>query len=749
MTPRIVVLCLLLAAILAACDGGSSDPTPTPSASPTARPSNTPSGAAAATTTLAEAERLYAEGSFEEAITAFETVSRTGPEASQDEAAWRLAQVHFGRGSSDNALAVLEPYVAENDLAPERERQAMLLLGNVRLATGDLDGGEEALRSYIETGGPATPYAQIRLAGQLANNREYEEAIEMLRVALLAGLPPSVATSVGFDYATYLEEAGHIGGALNKYDALSTDAADEFSRGEALWLRAELSAEGDPEGATNALHQLIESYPWHDRALEALDSPLLALTPPTTRQRAVVLFNHRLNDAAAEAWTQIARDPTADIPEAHYHLGILAERYEDYEAAIAHYDTVIAALSGTDTPLLGQALWDRALVLELLGRTDEAIAAFAGISEQAPSSEHAAEGLYKAAWYTHRSGNPGDALDLWLRYGAIAGMGHQAAEAHFWAAQSAAAAGDAALTSEELSLARDAAPLDFYGLRAAAEIDGTSQFPANDTAVYLGRQTEPIEAWLTTTFGPEDPSISGEFESAWARGLELRDSGLTEDADAEFDAAVGTASLDPWALYRLTLAAEEEDLLEVQTRAATELSRTAPGAPSDLFVLVYPVAYKDLVNEEAPEYGVDPYLLLALMRQESLYTPDAGSPAGALGLMQIIPDTGDYVAQQLGEAGYTTLDLFRPKTSIKFGAWYLGGQLDEFGGRPEAALAAYNGGPGNAGRWLDAAGLDRDIFIETIDFSETRAYVELVLENYALYLWAYGITDQPSIPFGP
>jgi len=104
----------------------------------------------------------------------------------------------------------------------------------------------------------------------------------------------------------------------------------------------------------------------------------------------------------------------------------------------------------------------------------------------------------------------------------------------------------------------------------------------------------------------------------------------------------------------------------------------------------------------------------------------------------VIPSTGDYIAGQLAwPPGYETADLYRPLVSLRFGAWYLARQRDRFGGRLDVALAAYNGGPGNAERWLTAAGDDPDMFLELIRFGETRLYLQRIREHYAAYAVLY------------
>ena len=181
-------------------------------------------------------------------------------------------------------------------------------------------------------------------------------------------------------------------------------------------------------------------------------------------------------------------------------------------------------------------------------------------------------------------------------------------------------------------------------------------------------------------------------------------------------------------------------------RAAARLIGERADAPRELLRLAYPDEYLDLATDAAKANGFPPLLLLALVRQESFFDPDAESTAGALGLTQVIPSTADEIAGQIDEPDFTYADLFRPTVSLRFGSHYLGSQLNLFEGDVSAALAAYNGGPGNSLRWSESAGADPDGFLEAIGLSETRAYVELVLDHYARYRYAYGFADGPTLP---
>jgi soluble lytic murein transglycosylase len=138
--------------------------------------------------------------------------------------------------------------------------------------------------------------------------------------------------------------------------------------------------------------------------------------------------------------------------------------------------------------------------------------------------------------------------------------------------------------------------------------------------------------------------------------------------------------------------------------------------------------------------------MLALMRQESFFDPLAGSGAGATGLTQVIPSTGQEIASDLGESNFVNEDLLRPVVSVRFGAHYLEKQVEAFDGNLYYALAAYNAGPGAAESWRDASGDDVDLFLEQVDVGEANLYVRLVMQNLAMYRYLYEGATRPSLP---
>lgn len=165
-------------------------------------------------------------------------------------------------------------------------------------------------------------------------------------------------------------------------------------------------------------------------------------------------------------------------------------------------------------------------------------------------------------------------------------------------------------------------------------------------------------------------------------------------------------------------------------------SPTGPARTS--WMQAYPRAFPRLVMKQARAYGVNPYLLWALMTVESSFNPDSISPADALGLLQVIPRTGLKTALLLGDDEFGPLDLLEEDVSVQHGAFYFSNLLHKFRGQELLAFAGYNGGPHRVGDWLDArGGQPLDEFIEEIPFDEARGYAKKVTRFLSLYLRMY------------
>ena len=140
-----------------------------------------------------------------------------------------------------------------------------------------------------------------------------------------------------------------------------------------------------------------------------------------------------------------------------------------------------------------------------------------------------------------------------------------------------------------------------------------------------------------------------------------------------------------------------------------------------------PLKHEDTIRQQAERFDLDPALVAAIINEESGFS-DSTSSAGARGLMQITPETGDQIEKLSGGETFVYDDLGDPDLNIRYGTFYLRHLLDRFGGNEIAALAAYNAGPENVVAWGGS-----DLEVEDIEFSETRAYVENVLDSRDAY----------------
>ena len=180
----------------------------------------------------------------------------------------------------------------------------------------------------------------------------------------------------------------------------------------------------------------------------------------------------------------------------------------------------------------------------------------------------------------------------------------------------------------------------------------------------------------------------------------------------------------------------DEDRATLATVAATLGDMgTAGGFAGPDFIDTLPRAYEWLAAPAAKRYGLDPNVLLAVMRVESAYQKHIVSYAGAVGLMQIMPRTGELIAHSLGHDDFTPADLLDPRLNLEFAAWYLSSLIHRFDGRLPLAIAAYNGGPHNVRRWIQesADGTPLDVLLERIPFTQTHRYVRKVLVHYEAY----------------
>jgi len=160
--------------------------------------------------------------------------------------------------------------------------------------------------------------------------------------------------------------------------------------------------------------------------------------------------------------------------------------------------------------------------------------------------------------------------------------------------------------------------------------------------------------------------------------------------------------------------------------------------PYMLETLKYPLAYWDIIKKYTETNNLDPFLVAAIIRQESAYDPEAASSANAKGLMQIIPRTGKRVAKKVSLKNFRTSRLYDPETNVMLGTTYLAGLLEKFDGNLYRSLAAYNAGPDATNKWWTEKGeVDPEVIVENITYRATRNYIKRVLRNQHHYRMIY------------
>jgi soluble lytic murein transglycosylase len=295
-------------------------------------------------------------------------------------------------------------------------------------------------------------------------------------------------------------------------------------------------------------------------------------------------------------------------------------------------------------------------------------------------------------------------------------------------------------------------------VRAVAVLKGDHNQPKADRDSNADLTPEfdwaAAEAWLTTKTGRAVVAPSAQAWSSdprWLRAQELWLVGRAGPAATEVFTLIDALSSDPIAMYTMSRALWDQGQFSPSAEAGRRLLRILNANPNDgvpraIFSLSYPAPFAASLEKYATADRVSPLLMLALIRQESFFDPGAISGANAYGLTQLLPQTATAVAGRIGIAAPAAADLYRADLNLRIGTRYVADQLRDFDNNIFVAFAAYNAGPAAARRWLPGTNNDADLYLETVEFDETRLYIEIVAENYAIYRWLYAGHKVPELP---
>ena len=346
------------------------------------------------------------------------------------------------------------------------------------------------------------------------------------------------------------------------------------------------------------------------------------------------------------------------------------------------------------------------------------------------SDEYAERAAWQLGWMNYTIGNFKKAYDYFDNSVRKYPSGLFIESSMFWSAKSAKQLKHMDLAQQIFTSVNMTFPYTYYGIRAGEMKPGKKFFPE-----ILREEELPLAT----------PILSTDAHFHHSRGVELSATGFYEDARLEIKKLEITTRKNISGVLWLTKLyndahAYSDTMRVMQLYKNFKTKLLEKDLTKNFWKNFYPLAYAKAIHDNAKIFNVDPYFVKGLIRQESLFNSQVQSRAGAIGLMQIMPETGRvlYANSKKSEPFNTTI-LFNPETNIQLGIQYIDQLNKRFKKNRTHILISYNAGPHNLKKWLKRFShlQDPDVFIESIPYPETRKYVKKVLRNYGIYQSLY------------
>jgi len=630
------------------------------------------------------------------------------------------------------------------------DARCKLVLSRALFGLGRLQDSADVLAPALPDLGPLRPHGEVLIGEALLLAKRPRDSVEVLRLAAAAEGPAGLRASALL--ADALLAAGDLAEARKQADhaaALGGQPADV--RAGLAWDAAQAlagEARADPKllrAAAGALRAFWLSHPEHPAAENArgLERDLGISLPEPSGRELMQRASRQLSagqPAAAVAQSEVAARMLSGADRAEASLlharalaadGKRSESAPFLEEAWAHGAAPVAVSAGmllardrarhardreaiqladqvarrfASSPEAEESVLFTARLLADAGQRKQARARLAKLAAKR-SGTNASAARWTLAWMSYQD-HLRDTTERFAEFAASASSDEERAQGLYWQAR----AGSQRAATALLKRAADLDPLGWYGLLARERLGQAASAPA------------PFPPRRNATQAPPALELAASLASL----------GLFSEASAEVDWFVahhpGDAGAAALPVYERVGRTDRAVVL-----AESLLGGRGPRAPRLVLEAAYPAAFPVEVARSAEHTRIDPYLLLAVMRRESLFKPDTRSAAGAVGLLQLLPATARRAAMVLGRPTLRDDELTVPATAIDLGAWYLAELLGRFGD-PVPALAAYNAGPRIAGPWAaQGAGRPLDEWVESIPYRETRRYVKVVIGSWSAY----------------
>ncbi|MEK7679723.1 MAG: transglycosylase SLT domain-containing protein [Deltaproteobacteria bacterium] len=619
-------------------------------------------------------------------------------------------------------------------------------------------------------------HVMFHLANAQRKLKLYDEAIRTYETVVVESKGRPLSAAALFKKAETLEEAGMtiearngfrdfvlahprhrlLPDALLKAASLSSllndkDEAFGYSRRILLEYPGHKAAGTASEIHNSLISSALPAMPWsiderilrargffsaarYDMAAEEL-SPIIHEAEGKSYTESAMLYSaslmrlKRYKEATASLKELLRRGSGAEEREALGMLALIALRRSD----MGLLDDVEKRLASSHpgTRERTDAMLYRAYLDESEGYMEKALSAYAKVIEVFPSTQAAMEAVWKTLWIKYRSGRHDEAYKVFSIHAASFKGSKGLDKLLYWAARSAESAG----MEREAEALYEMLCSGFKGkyyCQLAEDRKGVIGWPEP--------AFEGAQAPLQINAGAGKGALFS--EDSYLAAEELILSGLGKDASEELSFLVEAYADDRDGVLALAFmfkaAGDYKRALAAYYRY-TSLSDAHGEKPAEIPELAYPAWAAAYIREAGPSVPVDEYLAASVMREESAFDPEAFSPAGAIGLMQLMPDTGRAMAKAAGLAAFDPAELFDPGTNAWFGARYLAQLGEMFDWDLAKTVAAYNAGPNAVKRWAAAEPQEAAEFIESIPYRETRAYTKRVIESYGNYLRYAGI----------
>jgi soluble lytic murein transglycosylase len=632
----------------------------------------------------------------------------------------------------------IDPLNRAKPLAGDLGDYVAYYLGTCYLQTGRQGEALATLADFdtAHTESLLTRDAHLSYAGALLSEGRAAEAVAILEKDRLPARS-DIEFTIGKAYAALGQNAKAAEALANVYYNMPT-------AGEADGALAELkklpqSPQATPAQRKTRADLLMKARRYGDAADEyrelvshasAADRPAGELVLADALHRA-----GRNREAKAEL-TTLAGASAEQNAQRLYILGEVAWASNENENFYRTVDE-LRQLAPT-SPWLEQALLSVANLHLVHHEYDQALDAFRELQQRFPTGARASYAHWKAAWLTLRQGKNDEAKKAFEEQIALYPGGNETSAALYWRARLAEEDNQPAMARAYYQKLSERYRNYYYAelgrerlKKIPASVDPAGQFPLLDHVPALSNGEK-----VTLSEAPAEDLHLQKAEL-------LGNGGLIDFAVRELQAA-SSADGGNWGLAETaqlyTETGHYDRAIEVMKHSVPSyFAVDIPTLPRQYWEALFPRPYWNDLKKFSVANGLDPYLVASLIRQESEFNPAAVSRANAVGLMQLLPQTGKLVARQEKLKRYSATQLFTPAVNLQLGTRYFRGMVDQFGGSFEYALAAYNAGSDRVQEWMGQGQYrDQQEFVESIPFTETREYVQAILRNAAVYKQLYG-----------